>query len=203
MALGTGGVYGSGLGKGAQKLSFLPEANTDFVFSVAGEELGLIGTLAIVGLWLGLFLTGLNIIRSQKQNSYAYVVSLTLLLQLVLQAVLNVAVVTAMVPPKGISHPLISYGGTNLMVSLLSLGIIISLTRSAADDALVIDPELNQDEEPLVNEAVTLAEEKTPLEVDSPEECEDEECEDEECEDEECEEGEYEEDEDLESEERS
>ncbi|QDT79072.1 Peptidoglycan glycosyltransferase FtsW [Gimesia maris] len=195
MALGTGGVSGSGLGKGAQKLSFLPEANTDFVFSVAGEELGLIGTLAIVGLWLGLFLAGLNIIRSQKQNSYAYVVSLTLLMQLVFQAILNVAVVTAMVPPKGISHPLISYGGTNLMVSLLSLGIIISLTRSVTDDDLVIDPELDQNDELLMNEAVVLAEEKTPLEVDSSEECEDEECEDEECEDEECEDEECEDEE--------
>ncbi len=147
MALGTGGVTGAGLGKGAQKLSFLPEANTDFVFSVAGEELGLIGTLGIVGLWLGLFLAGFNIIRSKNQNSFAYVVGFTLLLQLVIQAIINVAVVTAMVPPKGISHPLISYGGTNLMVSLLSLGIIVSLTRSTAEDDLHISSEEEESEE--------------------------------------------------------
>ncbi|MFH1303248.1 MAG: putative peptidoglycan glycosyltransferase FtsW, partial [Planctomycetota bacterium] len=193
MALGTGGLSGSGLGKGAQKLSFLPEANTDFVFSVAGEELGLIGTLGIVGLWLGLFLAGFNIIRSQNQKSYAYVVGLTLLLQLVLQAIINVAVVTAMVPPKGISHPLISYGGTNLMVSLLSLGIIVSLTRSPGNENFLIDSESDETQEEAlpgesaILEADALAPESEADEESEDEECEDEECEDEECEDEECE----------------
>ncbi|MFK7778477.1 MAG: putative lipid II flippase FtsW [Gimesia sp.] len=183
MALGTGGLTGSGLGKGAQKLSFLPEANTDFVFSVAGEELGLVGTLGIVGLWLGLFFAGFNIIRSQNQKSYGYVVGFTLLMQLVLQAIINVAVVTAMVPPKGISHPLISYGGTNLMVSLLSLGIIVSLTRSPAGENDLIDSELESEQE-----------DRSSLEPEELEEglveirYEDEETEDEEVEDEETEE---------------
>ncbi|QDV16671.1 Peptidoglycan glycosyltransferase FtsW [Gimesia panareensis] len=206
MALGAGGISGSGLGKGAQKLSFLPEANTDFVFSVAGEELGLIGTLGIVGLWLGLFLAGFNILRSQNQKSFAYVVGFTLLLQLVLQAIINVAVVTAMVPPKGISHPLISYGGTNLMVSLLSLGIIVSLTRSEADESLLIDPTLDQDEEsePAAGlpETALTADESLEDEESEDEESEDEESEDEESEDEESEdeESEDEESEDEESE---
>lgn len=204
MALGAGGVSGSGLGKGAQKLSFLPEANTDFVFSVAGEELGLVGTLGIVGLWLGLFLVGFNILRSQNQKSFAYVAGFTLLLQLVLQAIINVAVVTAMVPPKGISHPLISYGGTNLMVSLLSLGIIVSLTRAGTDESLLIDPALDPENEPEpAAEPPALAVETDELSEDEEcedEECEDEEyedeeCEDEECEDEECEDEEYEDEE--------
>jgi cell division protein FtsW len=214
MALGAGGISGSGLGKGAQKLSFLPEANTDFVFSVAGEELGLIGTLGIAGLWIGLFLAGFNILRSQNQKSFAYVAGFTLLLQLVLQAIINVAVVTAMVPPKGISHPLISYGGTNLMVSLLSLGIIVSLTRAGTDESLQIDPALDQsgDPEPAIDRSVSslpideaLEDEECEDEECEDEECEDEECEDEECEDEECEdeecEDEEEEDEECEDEE--
>jgi cell division protein FtsW len=194
MALGAGGVSGSGLGKGAQKLSFLPEANTDFVFSVAGEELGLIGTLGIVGLWLGLFVAGFNILRSQNQRSFAYVAGFTLLLQLVLQAIINVAVVTAMVPPKGISHPLISYGGTNLMVSLLSLGIIVSLTRAGTDESLLIDSALDQadETEPAVESpALAMGGDESP----EAEECEDEEYEAEECEDEEYEDEEYEDEE--------
>jgi len=205
MALGTGGITGSGLGKGAQKLSFLPEANTDFVFSVAGEELGLVGTLGIVGLWLGLFLAGFNIIRLQNQKSYAYVVGFTLLMQLVLQAIINVAVVTAMVPPKGISHPLISYGGTNLMVSLLSLGIIVSLTRSPAEENDRIDSGLEDDQEdnsglesaPLVEDLAEnhSDEEESDEEESDEEESDEEESDEEEYDEEESDEEEYDEEE--------
>ncbi|HWL06978.1 MAG TPA: putative peptidoglycan glycosyltransferase FtsW [Planctomicrobium sp.] len=127
--LGVGGISGVGLGKGWQKLSFLPEANTDFVFAVIGEELGLIGTLSVIALWGGLYLTGLRLVRRVPRHSFAGVLSLTLLAQLVIQAAVNMAVVTALLPPKGISHPFISYGGSNLIVSILSLGMILSLTR--------------------------------------------------------------------------
>lgn len=127
--LGVGGSSGTGLGRGWQKLSFLPEANTDFIFAVIGEELGLPGTLGVIGMWLGLYLCGLRLIRGCPENSFERVVALTLLTQLLLQAALNVAVVTAMVPPKGISHPLISYGGSNLVTSVTALGMILSLTR--------------------------------------------------------------------------
>jgi cell division protein FtsW len=135
VTLGTGGLWGSGLGKGWQKLSFLPEANTDFVFAVIGEELGLLGTLSVVGLWLGLFFVGLRMLRPLDRASFEYVAGFTLLTQLVLQAALNVAVVTAMVPPKGISHPLLSCGGSNLVVSLTALGIFLSLTRQRDSNA--------------------------------------------------------------------
>jgi cell division protein FtsW len=129
VTIGAGGVWGVGLGKGWQKLSFLPEANTDFVFAVIGEELGLLGTLSLLGLWAGLYYVGLQIIRRLPADSFEYLASITLLTQLVFQAALNVAVVTAMVPPKGISHPLVSYGGSNLVMSLVSVGIILGLTR--------------------------------------------------------------------------
>jgi cell division protein FtsW len=132
ITLGTGGLWGSGLGKGWQKLSFLPEANTDFVFAVIGEELGLLGTLTVIALWVGLFLTGLRLLRPLDRTSFEYIAGFTLLTQLVLQAALNVAVVTAMVPPKGISHPLVSCGGSNLVVSLTALGIFLSLTRTGS-----------------------------------------------------------------------
>ena len=130
VTLGAGGLQGVGLGRGWQKLSFLPEANTDFVFAVIGEELGLIGTLSLIALWCGLYLSGLRMLNHLDRRRFAYLASFTLLTQLTGQAMLNIAVVTAMVPPKGISHPLISAGGSNLVVSLLAIGIVLSLSRS-------------------------------------------------------------------------
>lgn len=132
VTLGAGGAWGVGLGRGFQKLSFLPEANSDFVFSVIGEELGLLGTLTVMSLWLGLYVIGLRLINRLEVRTFAYNAAFTLLTQLILQVTLNVAVVTAMVPPKGIPHPLISYGGSNLVVSLMAIGIILSLTRSTS-----------------------------------------------------------------------
>ncbi|MEK6259060.1 MAG: putative lipid II flippase FtsW [Planctomycetota bacterium] len=135
VSLGSGGMFGVGLGKGWQKLSFLPEANTDFVFAVIGEELGLIGTLSLLALWCGLYLTGLRMLSRLDPQSFSFVAGFTLLTQIFGQALLNVAVVTAMVPPKGISHPLISVGGSNLVMSLLALGIVVSLSRDQQPEA--------------------------------------------------------------------
>lgn len=127
--LGVGGLTGTGLGEGTQKLSFLPEANTDFVFSVVGEELGLVGTLGISALWLSVLWVGAQVIRPLRRDSFEYTVGFVLLCQLVAQAATNVAVTTAMLPPKGIAHPLISYGGSSLWSSLLAIGILLSVSR--------------------------------------------------------------------------
>jgi len=131
VALGAGGINGVGLGRGEQKLSFLPEANTDFVVAVLGEELGLIGTLGLLTLWACVYLVGLRLLSRLSLRSFEFVVGFVLLTQLMAQALLNVAVVTAMVPPKGISHPLVSYGGSNLVVSLLAIGIFWSFLQNA------------------------------------------------------------------------
>lgn len=129
IALGSGGWFGTGLGRGWQKLSFLPEANTDFVFAVLGEELGLVGALAVVALWCGVLLAGLRMLSRLDARSYEFQAAFVLLTQIVAQAALNVAVVTAMAPPKGISHPLISSGGSNLVITLLQFGVILSLAK--------------------------------------------------------------------------
>lgn len=131
VTFGAGGLFGVGLGKGWQKLSFLPEANTDFIFSVIGEELGLVGTLGLMLLWCALYFTGLRMLSDLDNRSFEFLAGFTLLTQLAAQALLNVAVVTALVPPKGISHPLISVGGSNLVASLLAIGIVLSLSRTA------------------------------------------------------------------------
>ncbi len=132
MTLGAGGSWGAGLGRGWQKLSFLPEANTDFVFAVIGEELGLLGTLFVIALWIGVYLFGLKLLSQHERGSFAYLAGVTLLTQIVLQAAINVAVVTAMVPPKGIPHPLMSYGGSNLVTTLMAVGVIVAFSRKNA-----------------------------------------------------------------------
>lgn len=144
VSMGSGGLLGVGLGRGWQKLSFLPEANTDFVFAVIGEELGLLGTFSLLALWCGLYLCGLRMVNRQDPSSFSFVAGFVLLTQVVGQAMLNVAVVTAMVPPKGISHPLISAGGSNLIVSLVSLGIVYSVTRQPATDVASMNLESQQ-----------------------------------------------------------
>ena len=132
VSLGAGGFLGVGLGRGWQKLSFLPEANTDFVFAVLGEELGLLGTLGLLAIWGGVFACGIRLLRNLDRQGFEYIAAFTLLSQLLIQALLNMAVVTALLPPTGIPHPLLSYGGSNLVVSLVSIGIVVSLSRPAS-----------------------------------------------------------------------
>jgi cell division protein FtsW len=132
--MGAGGLFGVGLGKGWQKLSFLPEANTDFVFSVVGEELGLVGTLSLLALWAALFWAGLAMLHSVRHDRFASSAGFALLTQMVLQALINMAVVTALIPPKGIPLPLVSYGGSSLVMNLASLGIMLSLSRPLQPD---------------------------------------------------------------------
>jgi cell division protein FtsW len=146
VTLGAGGLWGAGLGRGFQKLSFLPEANSDFVFAVIGEELGLLGGLTVMGLWLGFYVVGLRLVNQLAVRTVRYIAAFTLLTQTIVQVTLNIAVVTAMVPPKGIPHPLISYGGSNLVVSLVSIGMILALTRPEKE-ALSAESCLNESEE--------------------------------------------------------
>jgi cell division protein FtsW len=139
LSLGVGGLNGIGLGRGWQKLSFLPEANTDFVFAVVGEELGLLGTLSLLLLWIGMYFSGLRLLSRLPQSCFCRVAGIALLTQLAVQAALHVAVVTALIPPKGIAHPLLSYGGSNLVMSMVALGIVLSLSRADPErDALIL-----------------------------------------------------------------
>ncbi len=140
VSMGSGGLLGVGLGKGWQKLSFLPEANTDFVFAVVGEELGLVGTLGLTMLFAALYWAGLRALRDVRNNRFASTAGFVLLTQLVLQALANAAVVTALIPPKGIPLPLVSYGGSAMVTSLGCLGIICSLSRSDSGAKQIAPP---------------------------------------------------------------
>jgi len=137
ITLGSGGVTGTGVGRGWQKLSFLPEANTDFVFAVIGEEMGLFGTLGLLATWCAFFVVGLRVLRNAHSNRFAFLCGTTLLVQLVGQAFVNMAIVTALLPPKGIALPLVSYGGSNLVTSLAAIGMVLSLSRAGHEPELV------------------------------------------------------------------
>ncbi|MBM4124968.1 MAG: stage V sporulation protein E, partial [Nitrospira sp.] len=128
LAFGSGGLFGVGLGEGEQKLFFLPEAHTDFVLALAGEELGLVGTSAIMLLYAILVLKGFQI-ASRAREPFGRHLALGITLLIGLQALINAGVVTGMLPTKGLTLPLVSYGGSSLMVNLLAIGILLSISR--------------------------------------------------------------------------
>jgi len=127
LSFGSGGLFGLGLGEGRQKLFFLPAPHTDFIFSVIGEELGLIGAMVVVLLFLILALRGIQIGLSLEERFGAYL-ALGITLMISLQAVINMGVVLGLLPTKGLTLPLVSYGGTSLVVNLVGVGILLHLS---------------------------------------------------------------------------
>ena len=126
LAFGAGGLYGAGLGEGKQKLFFLPEAHTDFILSVIGEELGLIGVSVVIAFYVIFLICGVKI-AFKARDLHGQYLALGLTFMVVLQAALNMAVVMGMLPPKGLPLPFISYGGTSLMVNMAAVGIMLNI----------------------------------------------------------------------------
>ncbi len=130
IALGSGGVKGVGLGQSIQKMFYLPEAHTDFIFPIVGEELGLFATLGVVMVFLVLTLCG-GFISSHATDLPAMALGMGVTALVGMQAVANLAVVTGLLPPKGVGLPFISYGGSNLVLCLGVVGVLLSLHRAA------------------------------------------------------------------------
>jgi cell division protein FtsW len=128
IAVGTGGVFGRGLMEGVQKLFYLPEPHTDFIFANICEELGLIGALAVVGLFVFLGYRGLRA-AVLSTDPFARFLAFGITSAILIQAFFNISVVLALVPTKGITLPLISDGGTSVFITLASLGILLNITR--------------------------------------------------------------------------
>lgn len=126
LAFGSGGLSGVGLGESRQKLFYLPEAHTDFILSVIGEELGFIGVAAIISLYVLFLVCGAKIAMRAKDLHGTYL-ALGLTFMVALQAALNMAVVMGLLPPKGLPLPFISYGGTSLVVNMLAVGILLNI----------------------------------------------------------------------------
>ncbi len=128
LAFGVGGLDGVGLGMGRQQMYFLPEAHTDFIFPVIGEELGLLATFTILLTFLIMFFS-VGVRLRQISRMYEYLLAMGALLFVILQAIINMGVVTGCLPTKGMSLPFISYGGSNLVVTFLFVGLVINVMR--------------------------------------------------------------------------
>lgn len=128
LALGSGGVFGQGLGNGKQKMFFLPEPQNDFIFAHIGEELGLIGTLLILGLFLILIWRGINV-AVNAPDAFSSLLAFGLILMVGLQVVINIAVVTKLIPVTGIPLPFISAGGTSVIFLMGGMGILLNISR--------------------------------------------------------------------------
>jgi cell division protein FtsW len=134
IALGSGGWKGLGLGNGRQKLWFIPEHHTDFIFSIIGEELGLIATIAVVVVFILLVMSGI-FISSRARDTFGLLLGSGITLMIGLQAFINIGVVTSTLPNKGMPLPFISYGGSNLLMMLVSVGILLSIARHGFEPA--------------------------------------------------------------------
>lgn len=135
LAFGAGGIDGVGLGNGRQQLSFLPEAHNDFIFAIVGEELGLIATLAVVLTYSILLFAGIMHIR-KAPNTYQFLLSSGCVLVISVQALLNLGVVTGVLPTTGLPLPFISYGGSNFLTMGICVAILLNTSMAWKTPAL-------------------------------------------------------------------
>jgi cell division protein FtsW len=141
LSFATGGVPGKGLGNGIQKLGYLPEDTTDFIFAVICEELGLFGALLTIALYLGVIYIAWQAVK-QKRDSFGRMLAFGIGSMIGLQAAINIAVATVTVPTKGLSLPLVSAGGSGLIITCCALGLLNSVTRyEHAEDEPVAEKE--------------------------------------------------------------
>jgi cell division protein FtsW len=137
LSFSTGGVTGKGLGNGIQKLGYLPEDTTDFIFAVICEELGLFGAMFTIAMYLGIVFVAWQIIRQKRdpqQSALGPMLAFGVASMLCLQAAINIAVATVSVPTKGLSLPLVSAGGTGLVITAAALGLLYSVARDETDE---------------------------------------------------------------------
>lgn len=126
----SGGPFGVGLNNSMQKQYYLPEAHTDFIFAIAGEEFGLIATLCVTLLYVIILVCGV-LIAMRAPDKLGRLIAFGMTILLVFQAAFNIGVVTGCLPTKGIALPFISYGGTNLVVALMAIGVLVNVGRHA------------------------------------------------------------------------
>ena len=131
IALGSGGITGVGFGEGRQKFGFLPEPHNDFIFSMIGEEWGLLGVGSLIGLYMSVVLIGFRIAR-RAPDRFGQLLAIGIASLVALHAVLHMGVGLGLVPPTGLSLPLVSYGRSNLLVMLMGIGILLSVARGTA-----------------------------------------------------------------------
>jgi cell division protein FtsW len=134
LAFGSGGLSGLGLGNSRQKMFYLPEAHTDFIFPIIGEDLGLVGSLVILFLFLVLVVCGLSI-AAKAEDPFGQYLGLGIVMLIGMQALINIGVVTAWLPTKGLPLPFISFGGSNLVMNMMAVGVLFSICRHGITEA--------------------------------------------------------------------
>jgi len=134
LALGSGGLFGIGLGHSRQKLFYLPEAHTDFIFSIVGEELGFMGTTGIIILF-GLFIWSGMKLALKAEDLFSHLVCVGLVGMIALEAIINIGVASGGLPTKGLPLPFISYGGSSLFFHLIGIGLLLNVSRKLEDSS--------------------------------------------------------------------
>ncbi len=130
LALGSGGFWGVGLGMSQEKLFYLPGAHTDFIYSIIGEELGFFGGALVILLYIGIIVAGFMIVM-RSPGLLGQVLGLSLIVLIGLEAVINIGVATGLLPTKGMALPFVSYGGSALVVKMITLGLLLNISRDA------------------------------------------------------------------------
>lgn len=128
IALGSGGIFGLGLGKSVQKLFYLPAAYTDFIFSIIGEEIGLLGTLSVILLFAAFIWQGARIVK-RTEDHFGYFLGIGIIVMIGLQAVINIGVSIGALPTKGLPLPFISYGGSALIINMVAVALLLNISR--------------------------------------------------------------------------
>jgi len=153
VAIANGNITGRGLGFGLQKFGYLPEDQTDFLFSIIAEELGIAGVTLIISIYIAMLLAGLNITRRQTDPLLRFA-ALGITITVAFQACMNLLVVTGLMPTKGIALPLLSSGGTGWILTAASLGMLIAMDRTAPKPAHAGAPDEIDEDLPDCNAAV-------------------------------------------------
>jgi cell division protein FtsW len=134
IALGSGGLWGKGLGKGICKYGHLPEDTTDFIFAIIGEELGFLGNAAVIGLFIVFVWLGILVVARCKDR-FGQLLGGGIILTIAIQAVLNIGVVTVVLPTKGLPLPFVSAGGTSMLLSAAAVGVLLNIARQTSSDS--------------------------------------------------------------------
>ncbi|MCX5780898.1 MAG: putative lipid II flippase FtsW [Firmicutes bacterium] len=132
-ALGSGGLFGAGLGKSRQKFFYLPEQHTDFIFAILGEELGFVGAALVVGLFLLFAWRGFKIATNAPDN-FSRLLAAGITIMITFQAAINIGVVSGALPVTGITLPFISYGGTSLLFTMIGVGLLLNVSRYSSQN---------------------------------------------------------------------
>lgn len=135
ISIQSGGLTGNGIGASVQKLGYLPESHTDFIMAIIAEEFGFLGILLVIGFYFFLFVKGIRI-ANRTEDKFGYLLAIGITLQLIIQAFINLGAVTGLLPITGITLPFLSYGGSSLLISVLSMGILLNISTYSRKKAI-------------------------------------------------------------------